>query len=205
MSPRLVQLLVLVALAVPAALLLTPVQAQFGRPGGPRIPPGGMGGRPGGMPGGPGRLGPPEHVWKCSGCGAIVGHGLIKPTLDHCPSCGAKFVNGVPGGVHLRPPPEDPPGGQPNDVPPDNVPPPADNPPPPPVNNNAAPAPAPVAAAAEGDSSKTTRIVLVVAAIGGGALFVFAALGTFLYISVARAAKADVPQRRRKRVYHDDD
>ena len=38
-----------------------------------------------------------------------------------------------------------------------------------------------------------------------GQVILFAALGTVLYVCVTRAANADVPQRRRKRVYHDDD
>jgi hypothetical protein len=95
-------------------------------------------------------------------------------------------------------------GGAPN-IPPDPVPPqpPANPPEPPAANNNAPAAAANLPPAASGNS--VARTVLIVAAIGFGVLLLFAALGTFLYISISRAAKNDPPQRRRKRVYHDED
>src|SRR5438874_745221 len=133
MSPRLVRVLVLAALAVPAALLLSPAQAQFGRPGGR---PGGFGGMPqppggfrGGMPGGGGLT---QHEWVCSGCGKVLGRGAMKPVMPSCPFCGVKFSNGMdieidrpgfprPGGGNV------PPTAPPNNPAPENPAPPADN------------------------------------------------------------------------------
>jgi hypothetical protein len=206
MSPRLVRVLVLAALAVPVALLLSPAQAQFGRPGGrlprPPIP-------PGRMPGG----GLTQHEWVCSGCGKVLGRGAVKPIMPKCPFCGVKFSNGMD--IEIDRPGFPRRGGRGN-VPPTNPqeepPPPADNEQPPPADNPAAPAnnnfvPPPAAAepVAESGTSSATRAVLIAAAAGGGFLFLFAAVGTCLYVFAARAAKPDVPQRRRKRVYHDED
>jgi hypothetical protein len=216
MSSRLVRWLVLAALALPVAVLLSPVQAQVGRPGIPR-PPGGIGGMPGGggiggMPGGHGPIGPPQHEWRCSHCNALLGTGPIKPRLSSCPQCGAKFANGIGGPGLLNPPqPGGPPPGEAN-VPPT---PPANEPPPPPAANEPIPpanhnnnADAPAAAAENAvpvGSAVAVRTVLIILAIVGGIVLLFGALCTFLYISISRAAKENVPQRRRKRVYHDED
>src|SRR5579864_1272570 len=137
MSPRLVRVLVLVVLAVPVALLLSPAQAQFGRPG---APPGGFGGRPGGFggmphpPGGlggmPGGGGLTQHEWVCSNCGKVLVRGAMKPIMPSCPFCGVKFSNGMdieidrPGFPRRG-------GGNIPPTPPNNPGPPADNPPPP--------------------------------------------------------------------------
>jgi hypothetical protein len=70
-----------------------------GQPGG-NIPGGFQGGIPG-QPGGnmPGGIGggmggghnPLQDEWVCSGCGAVIGHGAVKPAWGRCPRCGAKF------------------------------------------------------------------------------------------------------------------
>jgi hypothetical protein len=197
--------------------------------------PGGMAGRPGGINGGiaggmPGGMG--QHEWVCGGCGKVLGTGPVKPIIASCPACGVKFTNGLDfevsrpgGGPPIGGPPMGGIGGMPGGPPmggppmgganiPPTVParpePPQQNQPEPPVanNNNNIPAPAPAAdnaAPANTGNSTATRTVLIVAAIGCGVLLLFAALGTFLYISATRSGKNDVPQRRRKRVYHDED
>jgi hypothetical protein len=60
--------------------------------------------------------------------------------------------------------------------------------------------PAPPAAG----SPAAAKTALIVGAIGAGALLLFAAIGTFVYLSVRGAARDDRP-RRRKRIYHDED
>ncbi len=232
MSSRVIRCLVLAALAVPVALLLSPVQAQIRPPGIPR-PPGGIGGMPGGgiggmpgpggggiggMPGGRGPIGPPTIEWRCSKCNALLGTGPVKPRLANCPQCGTRFISGGIGGPPMGGPPV---GGQPPGVP--NVPltpPPVNEPAPPanelppapldpigpaaPANNDNAAVPAAAAGnAAAADSGMSGRAVLIALIVVGSVLLLFAAFGTFLYISINRAAKDDVPQRRRKRVYHD--
>jgi hypothetical protein len=198
MSVRLVRVLVLAALAVPVTLLLSPAQAQIGRPGGSRLP------RPPRMPGG----GLTQHEWVCSGCGKVLGRGAVKPVMPKCPFCGVKFSNGMD--IEIDRPGFPRRGGRGN-VPPTNPPedpPPADNEQPPPAapaNNNFVPPAAAAEPVAESGTSSATRVVLIAAAAGGGFLFLFAAVGTCLYVIAARAAKQDVPQRRRKRVYHDED
>jgi hypothetical protein len=199
-----------------------------GRPGG--IGGGGIGG--GGIGGGGiggggfGGGGLQQDEWVCGKCGRVLGRGPAKPIMTNCPYCGVAFRNGLdvefakPGGVGGPPGIGGPPiGGPPIGGPPGGgaevpaTPPPKDlNPPaekradPPPEkkadapaannNNNGTPAPA---------DNVTAKVVVIVAAIGGGVLLLFAALGTFLYISATRSAQDDVPQRRRKRVYHDED
>ncbi len=226
MSLRHLRMWLVVGLVLPAALVFTPARAQFGRP---PIPPGGIAGRPGGIgginggiagrPGGIGGMpsGMGQHEWVCGGCGKVLGRGPVKPVMVSCPFCGVKFTNGLDfemsrpgGGPPIGGPPMGAMGGAPGGAPPAagaNIPPtePAKpDPPPAAANNN----PIPAAAAADPPtpaSSGTMRTVLVVAAIGCGVLLLFAALGTFLYISVTRAGKNDPPKRRRKRVYHDED
>jgi hypothetical protein len=224
MSPRWIRWLVPAALVLPLALLLSPVQAQMRGPGRPGGGIGGMpgGGRPGGgiggMPGG----GPLQTEWRCSKCNALLGTGPVKPNLASCPQCGAHFVNGggfgpieppvMPPGGGAQPPATPPPAGgnpkQPANPNPPAAPPQNPNPPAaPPANNNnnfVPPAPANNQAAAA-DSGLSGRTVLIIVAVGGGALLLFAALGTFLYISVSRAAKENAPRRKRRRVYHDED
>ena len=89
--------------------ILPPGYTQPGRPPGmpgfPQMPPapGGMPGGAGGhngMPGGrpPGGFGGQTgSVWSCSGCGAVLGHGPIKPGFANCPKCGARFSNTIGG------------------------------------------------------------------------------------------------------------
>ncbi len=243
MSFRHIRMWLVAGLLLPAALVLTPARAQFGRP---PVPPGGIVGRPGinggigginggigginggigGMPaginGGVGGIpGPPKTEWVCSHCGKVVSTSPVKPFLSNCPFCGVKFSNGIgfgpPAGFNPPAPPvggiggmPQPPGGVPNIPPtepahPPQPPAPPINPPDPPAaNNNFAPAPVADPAPLAGGSSKTTRTVIVVGAIGCGVLLLFAALGTFLYISATRATKDAPAKRRRKRVYHDE-
>ena len=123
MSPRVVRCLALTALLFPAAVLLSPVRAQVGPPPGfGGMPGGGQGGiAGGGMPGGfqggfqGGMAGQPGGIaggigggamdeWTCSGCGAVIGHGPVKPAWMHCPRCGAQFSDG-PGDLDPGPPP----------------------------------------------------------------------------------------------------
>ena len=180
--------------------------------------PGGIGGINGGIGGMPGGMG--QHQWVCGGCGKVLGTGAVKPVMASCPFCGVRFTNGLdfevsrPGG---GPPIGGPPVAHPRwaqwAVPRAaptsrrrSRPGPTPRRPLPAANNN--PAPAPAAdnpAPASSGSTGTMKTVLVVAAIGCGVLLLFAALGTFLYISATRAGKDDPPKRRRKRVYHDED
>ncbi|HEX5270885.1 MAG TPA: hypothetical protein VFW33_10375, partial [Gemmataceae bacterium] len=115
MSHRRIRTWLVAGLLFPAALVLTPAQAQFGRP---PIPPGGIAGRGGigGMPGGinggiggmPGGIrggigggiggmpaGPQQTEWVCGGCGKVLGVGPVKPIMPSCPFCGVKFTNGM--------------------------------------------------------------------------------------------------------------
>src|SRR5262245_1262004 len=98
MSSRVIRCLVLAALVLPAAVLLTPARAQFGPPPGMGGMPGGMhgGGMPGafqgGMAGQPGGMGGGAmDEWVCSRCGGVIGHGPVKPAWMICPKCGARF------------------------------------------------------------------------------------------------------------------
>jgi hypothetical protein len=250
MSVRRIRMGLVIGLLLPAALMFTPAQAQFG--GRPPIGPGGIAGRPPGMPGGinggigginggiagrpgmpggingginggmPGGLG--QHEWVCGGCGKVLGHGPVKPVMPSCPFCGVKFTNGMDfemsrpgGGPPIGGPPMGAIGGPPMGGPPmggPNIPPtePAQpNPPPvnppdaPAANNNAPAAAAGNPAPASSGGPSVAKTVLIVGAIGCGVLLLFAALGTFLYLSASRAGKNDPPKRRRKRVYHDED
>jgi hypothetical protein len=203
-----------------------------GRPGGIN---GGMAGRPGGIGGMPGGglqqtewvcggcgkvlgRGPVKPVLtQCPFCGVKFTNGLdfemsgpggfgprgpVGPPAGGIGGVGGPPAGNPPmgmgGGANI--PPTDP--GPPQQPPPVNPPdaPAANN-----NNNNVPPPAAADAAPANSGGSKTTRIVLIVGAIGCGVLLLFAALGTFLYLSAARSGKDASPKRRRKRVYHDED
>jgi hypothetical protein len=195
MSPRVVRCLALAALALPAAILLTPARAQVGPPpgfggmrGGPAggigggMPPGppagigggmpgpfqgGMAGQPGGIGGGGIGGGAMDDEWVCSRCGAVIGHGPIKPAWMICPRCGARFTDG-PGDPDLGPP------GGPNIAPP-------------PVKNGA-------------PSSSNNRTVLIVVTVGVGVLIILGVLGAVIYFNVARTGLKETPRRRRRSV-----
>lgn len=67
-----------------------------------------------GMPGEMGGFGPSvRDEWRCSGCNHLVGSGPIKPLVDKCPSCGARFSNGftpqIGGGLGMPSTPVVPP------------------------------------------------------------------------------------------------
>lgn len=82
-------------------------------------PPGGVFGNRGGLGGGGGLF---ERVWVCTGCGTELGRGGIRPSLDQCPGCQARIINGPnfgrvpnagggnpnpnPGGGRMFPPPQ---------------------------------------------------------------------------------------------------
>jgi hypothetical protein len=194
MSPRMIRWLTLAALLVPALLLLTPVQAQPGRAGGlggnrPGGIPGSMGGAPGGMAGQPGGIagggiagggiagggigqGGLQDEWVCSRCGAVIGHGGMKPAWARCPTCGAQFTDG-PGGMDADPPTSGP---------------------------AAAPSGSqPKPTSANSGASGSSRTVLIAVGIGVGVLVLFGAVGVIVYLSVSRNIKRG-GSRRRKRV-----
>jgi hypothetical protein len=184
MSTRVIRSLVLAALLLPAAVLLTPARAQMGPPGGiggmPGGPPGGMGGMPGGFQGGmagqPGGIGGggigggAMDEWVCSGCGAVIGHGSMKPAWLVCPRCGARFTDG----------PGDPDPG-----------PPGFNPPPPAAQNNAT-------------TAGGNRTALIVVTIGVGTLLVLGVVGAAVYFGVNRAARKGAPRRRKRTIYQEE-
>jgi hypothetical protein len=71
----------------------------------------GISGAPGGIGGMPG---PPRSEWVCSGCRYVVGTGPIRPNVQTCPGCGARFSNpgiGPPGGGGVPPGGGAPPAG----------------------------------------------------------------------------------------------
>lgn len=43
------------------------------------------------------RMGIPERIWSCQGCGKEVGRGLTTPSVANCPHCGVRFNNTVEG------------------------------------------------------------------------------------------------------------
>lgn len=80
-------------------------------PGPPIRPPGGIGG-PG--IGGPGIGDPGVSEWRCSRCNALLGIGHVKPALNSCPQCGARFIDGPGGFAPIAPvTPPAPPVGMP--------------------------------------------------------------------------------------------
>lgn len=117
MCSRVIRSLALAALLLPAAVLLTPARAQFGpAPGMGGMPPGppgpmppGIGGGMAGQPGGVG--GGAMDEWVCSRCGAVIGHGSMKPAWMVCPRCGARFTDGPDD---ADPPAPNVPAGAPN-------------------------------------------------------------------------------------------
>ena len=39
----------------------------------------------------------PTYEWSCSGCGTVIGRGMIKPHAARCPRCDARFNNTMEG------------------------------------------------------------------------------------------------------------
>lgn len=119
----LVALLSLIALLSPAPAQVPPISRP---PFGPNVPgPPDRPGLPGGVPGignppnsnprGLPPLGVPEFVSTCSKCGAELGRGPSRPSVDKCPHCGVHFINGMaPRNNPFNPPQQPPPLSQPD-------------------------------------------------------------------------------------------
>ena len=215
---RLWRVLLIIIVVLLAGLYLTSAQAQFRPPQLP-IPPG---------PRFPGR-GAPGFEWTCSKCGAVIGRGMMKPTVANCPKCGARFNNtmgGMMANMHDRmgnpsggmpPPGFNPPSTAPSPPfmtsPAPPMMPPAPVPPPVPVPEMSTP-PLPAPDTPTSDSTNNTptatsqgfgaRTLLAVGILGGGLLVLIGALAAILYFCAASGTR-EAPKRRRKRVYHDDD
>jgi hypothetical protein len=186
-----VRWLALAALVLPALMVFAPVQAQPGRPGGIGGMPSGQPGMRGGIQGG--MMGQPQGIaggmggggiggmgggglqdeWVCSACGAVIGHGAMKPAWSRCPSCGAKLVDG-PGGFDSGSP--------------------ATSPPPGPIT----PSPA-----SKSNSSGSGRTVLVAVAVGVGVLVLFGVVGAIVYFNVSRNSKRNGSRRRKRVVHEE--